>query len=161
MPKGAVLASTAYPRPVCNQFCIAGACSGHTDAYTPCPALTAIARRESSAPLLAEEILPIAYTGEATAPVWLEQKTVDALLVATPSGNVPTTLAKQQLDHFINEIPSLEPELDRIARDRAEAQRDAHERVRQSARQRGTVEVRPVLPVDVLGAFVLLPGGNG
>ena len=120
-----------------------------------------IARRESSAPLLAEEILPIAYTGEATAPIWLEQKTVDALLVATPSGNVPSTLAKQQLDHFINEIPSLEPELDRIARDRAEAQRDAHERVRQSARQRGTVEVRPVLPVDVLGAFVLLPGGHG
>jgi hypothetical protein len=40
---------------------------------------------------------------------------------------------------------------------RAAAQLAAHERVREAARTRGRVTVQPVLPVDILGAYVLLP----
>lgn len=34
---------------------------------------------------------------------------------------------------------------------------EAHERVREAARTRGRVSIKPVLPVDVLGAYVILP----
>jgi hypothetical protein len=34
---------------------------------------------------------------------------------------------------------------------------DAHTRVRESAEVRAATRVEPVLPVDVLGCFVLLP----
>jgi hypothetical protein len=33
----------------------------------------------------------------------------------------------------------------------------AHERVREAARTKGRVTVQPVLPVDILGAYILLP----
>ena len=36
-------------------------------------------------------------------------------------------------------------------------QLQAHERVRQATRARGRIAIYPVLPVDVLGAYVLLP----
>jgi septal ring factor EnvC (AmiA/AmiB activator) len=44
-----------------------------------------------------------------------------------------------------------------VAAERAAAQLATHERVREAARTRGRVTVQPVLPVDILGAYVLLP----
>ena len=41
--------------------------------------------------------------------------------------------------------------------ERAAAQLEAHERVREAARAKGRVSIEPVLPVDILGAYVLLP----
>ena len=40
---------------------------------------------------------------------------------------------------------------------RAGAVLDAHRRVRASAKAQGSYEVRPQLPVDVLGLYVYLP----
>jgi nitronate monooxygenase len=37
---------------------------------------------------------------------------------------------------------------------------NTHERVREAARSKGRVTVQPVLPVDILGAYVLLPRLN-
>jgi hypothetical protein len=47
-----------------------------------------------------------------------------------------------------------------VAGERAAAQLAAHERVRESLRARGRVTIKPVLPVDILGAYVLLPRLN-
>ena len=33
----------------------------------------------------------------------------------------------------------------------------AHERVREASRTKGRVSIQPVLPVDILGAYVLVP----
>jgi hypothetical protein len=44
-----------------------------------------------------------------------------------------------------------------VAQTRASIQREAHERVREAARTTGRVTIEPVLPVDVLGAYILLP----
>ena len=44
-----------------------------------------------------------------------------------------------------------------MATERANAQLAAHERVREASRTKGRVTVRPVFPVDILGAYVLLP----
>jgi|GEM_PF-2717473 len=57
-------------------------------------------------------------------------------------------------------IETLEPiqqALGLVAEDRAAAQLAARERVRAAARARGRVSIEPVVPVDILGAYVLLP----
>ena len=54
-------------------------------------------------------------------------------------------------------LPKLRSSLESVAKERAEAQLAAHERVRAAARAKGRVAVEPVLPVDLLGVYVLLP----
>jgi len=44
-----------------------------------------------------------------------------------------------------------------VAMERSSAQLTAHERVRESLRAKGRVTIQPVLPVDILGAYVLVP----
>jgi len=40
---------------------------------------------------------------------------------------------------------------------RAQAPLEAHERVQEASKTKGRVTIEPVLPVDILGAYVLLP----
>lgn len=107
--------------------------------------------------MLAEEIRPVAFTGTATAPTWLDEAEVEAALASPPVANVVPSIARDAVAEAIASLPDLGPELDRIAHARAEALLDAHTRVRTSARAGGTIVSEPVLPVDVLGVFVLLP----
>lgn len=45
-----------------------------------------------------------------------------------------------------------------MAQERSEALKEAHMRVRQAGKQKGvTYEVRPNLPTDLLGIYILLP----
>jgi len=62
-----------------------------------------------------------------------------------------------QANDIVEGLPALRSELESLAQTKAKALFEAHSRVRQSARATGRVTVEPVLPVDVLGAFVLLP----
>jgi hypothetical protein len=54
-------------------------------------------------------------------------------------------------------LPELREALAKISEERAAAQLDAHKRVREASRTRGRIEIKPVLPVDILGAYVLIP----
>jgi hypothetical protein len=107
--------------------------------------------------LLCEEIVPLACTGVAEAPTWLTKDEGEQLLTAMPERNLIPTLIEQQLDLLAVALPNLRKALQVVAKQRAEAQLEAHERVREAARSRGKVSVAPVLPVDILGAYVLLP----
>jgi hypothetical protein len=49
------------------------------------------------------------------------------------------------------------PVLETYARERADALLADHRRVREASRSRGRYEVTPLLPVDVIGVFVMLP----
>ena len=80
-----------------------------------------------------------------------------ALLEAVPSGNLPVSLVKGQVQHLVQNLASLMPHIGEISQERAKALRDAHTRVRRSAKITGRVEVAPVLPADILGCFILLP----
>jgi hypothetical protein len=107
--------------------------------------------------LLCEEIVPLACTGPADAPTWLDQAQSEALLGARPDGNLIRTLIDQQLDLLMSALPKLRAALAPVAVQRAQAQLETHERVREAARTRGRVTVEPVLPADILGAYVILP----
>ena len=101
--------------------------------------------------------MPLACTGAADAPTWLTKEEGEQLLTATPERNLIHTLIEQQLELLTVALPKFRQALEGVAKQRAQAQLEAHERVREAARTRGKVTVAPVLPVDILGAYVLLP----
>jgi hypothetical protein len=107
---------------------------------------------------LAEEIRLLAYEGSPSNPTWLDDDRAVQLLHAEPSGNVTPDQARTLVTEVIDAYDTLAPALEQFADSQAQALRDAHARVREGARQKGvafTVETKP--PVDVLGAYVLLP----
>ena len=116
--------------------------------------------------ILCEEIAPLACTGPAEAPQWLSPEESERLLAAEPERNLLPTAVEQQLGVLLPALPAFQAALASVANERAEAQRAAHERVRAASRTRaarggsrswGRIAVEPVLPVDVLGAYILLP----
>lgn len=112
-------------------------------------------------PLLAEEARVTGFEGSPTSPAWLGNPDAEALLDATPSGNVAPELARDRIDDVRRALGELQSALEQLAKDRAERLFEAHHRVRSAARQRvRALRVEPHLPVDVLGLFVYLPGGN-
>lgn len=107
--------------------------------------------------ILCEEIVPLACTGAASELRWLAAEASEALLSATPAKNLVRTAIDQQASLLENDLPALQQALAVIAKSRAADQLAAHERVREATKTRGRVTIEPVLPVDILGAYVLLP----
>ncbi len=115
--------------------------------------------------LLCEEIVPLACAGSEKAPRWLSPEDGERLLAAPPARNLPPTGVEQQLRVLLPVLPSFQAALESVAAERADAQRAAHERVRAASRAgtsrgRNRTAVKPVLPADILGAYVLLPTLN-
>lgn len=113
--------------------------------------------KADGATVLCEEIVPLACTGSPDALNWLDPEQGEALLAATPDRNVPPTGVRQQLEVLLPALAEYQRALVQVARRRAEDQRLAHEKVRENLRVRSRTTIEPVLPVDILGAFVLLP----
>lgn len=107
--------------------------------------------------ILCEEIVPLACTGKADAPDWLTPEEGERLLAVEPEQNLIPTAIQQQLGVLLPALPRYQAALASIANERAAAQLAAHERVRESAHLKGRVTIEPVLPADILGAYVLLP----
>ena len=107
--------------------------------------------------VLCEEIAPLACTGSAETADWLSPEEGERLLAARPERNLLPTAMEQQLDLTLPALPKLRAALEPVAQERARAQLAAHERVRAAGRAKGRVAIEPVLPVDLLGVYVLLP----
>ena len=107
--------------------------------------------------LLCEEIAPLACTGPAAAPDWLPAEEGERLMAARPERNLLPTAIDQQLGVLLPSLPVFQDSLESVAAERAAALMEAHRRVRAAARERRRIAVEPVLPVDLLAAFVLLP----
>jgi hypothetical protein len=110
--------------------------------------------------LLCEEIVPLAFTGSTQTPQWMTTEHAEGLLSARPDSNLTASLVDQQIPLLLNALPDLQRALETVAKERAAAQLQAHERVREAARDRAKVRIEPVLPVDILGAYLLLPTLN-
>ena len=76
---------------------------------------------------------------------------------ARPEANINSSLVDQQLPLLLGGLPDLQSALATIATQRATLQLAAHERVREAMRAKAKVAIAPVLPVDILGAYLLLP----
>lgn len=107
--------------------------------------------------MLCEEIVPLAFSGSAANPQWLAVDESEKLLAARPEQNLIPTAIEQQMGLLIGSLAAIEQALEPVASERAAAQLQAHERVREASKTKGRVTIEPVLPVDLLGAYVLLP----
>lgn len=107
--------------------------------------------------MLCEEIVPVACVGSPDAPQWLSIEESERLLTARPERNLVPTAIDQQVGLLLPGLPKFQQALESVASVRAADQLAAHERVREASRAKGRVTIEPVLPVDILGAYVLLP----
>ncbi len=110
--------------------------------------------------LLCEEIVPVACTGPADAPQWLTPEEGERMLNARPERNLVPTAIEQQVSLLLAALSNLQQALEPVARERADSQLAAHERVREATRTKGRIAIKPMLPVDILGAYILLPRLN-
>lgn len=108
--------------------------------------------------LLAEDAAVHAFHGDPAEPTWLADEEAEAVLSALPSGNITSEQAKEMVSRVLAAEPGWRPQLERLAAAAADALAETHQRVREGGRQAGArTAVRPQLPVDVLGVYVLLP----
>jgi hypothetical protein len=107
--------------------------------------------------LLCEEIVPLAFHGSAESPEWIESDQAEGLLSARPDASPPQSLLDQQIPLLLGGLRNLQSALAKTAAQRAGQQLEAHERVRDALRTKAKVRIEPVLPVDILGAYLLLP----
>jgi superfamily II DNA or RNA helicase len=107
--------------------------------------------------LLCEEIVPLAFRGSSQAPEWIEGEEAEMLLTARAEANLSASLVDQQLPTLLDPLPDVQTALGEVAKLRAARQLEAHERVREALRTKAKVQIMPVLPVDILGAYLLLP----
>ncbi|GIE90489.1 helicase-related protein [Actinoplanes regularis] len=121
--------------------------------------------RDGPRPQVAEEARVLAFTGKPSEPTWLTPAAVEDLLAAQPDANMPHDIARNTMGQVLEVLPTVVPHLDQYAHDLAESLREAHVRVRTTARgdRAGALSIRgltvePQLPVDVLGVYVYLPG---
>ena len=115
-------------------------------------------RGADETPLLAEDCQLAAFAGSPRSPQWLAAAEAEALLAAEPDANVAPQQAAQFVQRILEGLPDLQADLDELARQRGESLLEAHRRVRAASRARGVRhDIRPQLPPDVLGVYVLLP----
>ena len=117
-------------------------------------------RGVSEQELLAEDWQLAAFAGAPSAAEWLDEAEAERLLAIRPDANVPLEIARAHLRSVLDGLDALGESLSNLARRRGDEILDAHRRVRKAMRITGLVQrIEPKLPVDVLGAYVYLPGG--
>jgi hypothetical protein len=108
--------------------------------------------------LLAEDAAVHAFSGDASAPDWLDDAEAEALLAAAPAGNVSPEQAREMVSRVVAAQGSWRGELESRAQIAAEELARTHRRVREGGRQAGArTSVVAQSPVDVLGVYVLSP----
>ena len=106
--------------------------------------------------LMCEEAVAVAASGAEPISELSPEKT-RALLGAEATRNLPAPLRDRQLQSALDALPSWQPQLEAIAKSRAQVLLLDHRRVREAAEGRGSYQVTASLPVDVMGLYVLLP----
>jgi len=106
---------------------------------------------------LAEDVALHAFSGLPSAPTWVADDAIEALLAATPAGNIGAEQRVSFVERILEGRPTLTSVLNAFADDRATTLAEQHNRVRSESATTGRATVNPHQPVDVLGAYVLLP----
>jgi len=114
-------------------------------------------RRGNDFNQLAEDVALHAFTGVPGARDWLSDGAAEALLGAMPTGNIGQEQRVSFAQRIIDDRNALDTDLELFAIQRAVTLEEQHNRVRTESSSAGRASVSAHHPVDVLGAFVLLP----
>jgi superfamily II DNA or RNA helicase len=109
-------------------------------------------------PLLAEECLLVGFTGAPTDPQWLAPDVVRPLLQSIePSTDLPIAFKVREVERLLEQFDQMQGALAAIAQERAEVLAQSHRRVRDLTHE-GVLQIKPQLPMDILGVYILQPG---
>lgn len=114
-------------------------------------------RSGRSGTLLVEEALPVAWQGRAS-PTEVQGEQLLGWLEAPALGTLPEPVRQREMQNVLALLDERRDALEQIADAQAERLLADHRRVREAADARGRYEVRALKPVDVIAAFVLMPG---
>lgn len=115
-------------------------------------------RSGRSSVLLVEEALPVAWQGRAN-PAEVQGQQLLTWLQAPATGNLPEPVRQREMQNVLALMEERREVLEQLADAQAERLLADHRRVREAADARGRYEVHALKPVDVIAAFVLMPGG--
>jgi Helicase conserved C-terminal domain len=108
--------------------------------------------------LLAEECLVVGFTGSPADPLWLEvEEAADLLRQAEPVDDKPLALKQMEIEALLGRLDELRGELEVLAQGRSQSLAQSHRRVRTITKE-GQIRVKPQLPMDILGVYILQPG---
>jgi superfamily II DNA or RNA helicase len=108
--------------------------------------------------LLTEECWVAGFTGPPSSPLWLEpEEAAELLRKAEPVGDIPMALKREDLRDLLQSLDGLTEELEGMAQTKSHDLMQSHRRVRAITNE-GQVKVKPQLPLDILGVYVLKPG---
>ena len=117
-----------------------------------------IEQRQSQHQLVAEEMLLWGYCGSPDRQDFLDGKKAKALLQsARSSANMSPQARATFFENELALLPSLKKKFDAVAEQRALKLVAAHERFSKLMDQKKFQVVYPVLPMDILGLYILLP----
>ena len=107
--------------------------------------------------LLAEECLVQGFTGLPSNPQWLSSEEILTLTSSVqPTGDLTPEQKRSRIERIVGAMEQVQPELEKIARQRSQNLADSHQRVRAMTKE-GKVTVVPKLPMDILGIYCLIP----
>lgn len=108
--------------------------------------------------LVAEEMLLWGYRGFPDQRIFLDSKEAKSLLQsARISSNLTPQARTSFLENELKLLPTLVEEFDKVAEQRAVKLVEAHERFSRLMDKKKFQVVYPVLPIDILGIYILLP----
>jgi len=120
-----------------------------------------IEEKQGKNQLVAEEMLLWGYRGSPSDKDILGHEEVKKLMeYARPTENLEKPAMKSFLEHELENIEELEPEFDDVALERANILIEAHERFTKVMGGKRFKVVEPVLPMDLMGVYILLPETN-
>ena len=121
-----------------------------------------IEEKKSKNKIVAEEMLIWGYRGAPAQKDFINSEQAGTLLSsARPSANLTPEARSSFLDNELKLIAGLQAEMDAVAEKRSQNLVEAYERFSQLMDQKQFQVVYPVLPMDVMGVYVLLPDGGG
>lgn len=106
---------------------------------------------------LVEEASAVAWTASGAA---FDGPEALALLHPVPAGDPPDHVRERAAAQALTELAARTPEFSAFAERRSQALLADHRRVRSAADARGSYSVKALVPVDVIGVYVLLPQVN-
>ncbi len=120
-----------------------------------------IEERSAGRQVVAEEMLVWGYRGDPGAGTFVDHEAAMELLAAArPSANLSREAAESFLEKELETVRRLDTRggiLDEIALERAQTLVEAHERFRKAMGGSRYRAFEPVLPMDILGVYILLP----
>jgi hypothetical protein len=109
--------------------------------------------------MLCEETLAVSVTASGD-PQVLAPEAAQSLLGTEAVRNMPPPIRNRHLQQALDQLRGWAPQLEGIARERAQALLQDHRRVREAAEAKGSYQVSASLPVDVMGVYVLVPAAG-